>query len=139
MLYFLHFLSPLLYFFVLIVVNHFLVGRPSINLFSSKGKDFHCTESTCGSLLFGQSKSGKGGCALSHNSKPYVLFLATDAASAAIDFSRKNLDNGMVDNPPSRRPWRSPVLSALPLKGSHCIEGWYRSPSLGSPSLRLPH
>ena len=43
------------------------------------------------------------------------MFLATDAASAAIDFSKTDVNDGVVDSPPSRGPWRSPVLSAFPL------------------------
>ena len=76
---------------------------------------------------------------LSEYSKPYVLFSATDAASAAIDFSRKSMDDGVVDSPPSRGAWRSPVLSASPLEGSQRIEGRHRSPSPRPPSSRTPH
>ena len=109
-----------------------------MDLSSSKGGESDRTESAHGSLLSGQSKSCNGGCALSEYSKPYVLFSATDAASAAIDFSRKNVDDGVVDNPPSRGAWRSPILSASPLEGSHRIEGWHCSPSPGLPSSRTP-
>ena len=94
-----------------------------MDLSSSKDGESHCTESARGSLLFGRSKSRNGGCALSEYSKPYVLFSATDAASATIDFSKKSVDDGVVDSPPSRRAWRSPVLSASPLEGSQRIEG----------------
>ena len=103
---------------------------------SSKGGDSHHTESACGSLFYGRSKSSDGGCAFSQYSKSYVLFSATNAASTAIDFSRKNVDNGVVDNPPSRGPWRSPVLLASPLEGSHRIEGQHCSPSLELPSSK---
>ena len=88
-----------------------------MDLSSSKDGESHRTESACGSLLSGRSKSRNGGCALSEYSKPYVLFSATDAASAAIDFSRKSMDDGVVDSPPSRglrgrqfsrpRPWKA--------------------------------
>ena len=94
-----------------------------MDLSSSKGGDSHRIESARQSLFSGQSKFGKGGCTLSQYPKPYVLFSAINVASAAIDFSRKNVDDGIVDSPPSRGPWRSPVLSALPLEGSHCIQG----------------
>ena len=110
-----------------------------MDLSSSKDGESHRTGSACGSLLSGRSKSRNGGCALSEYSKPYVLFSATDAASAAIDFSRKSVDDGVVDSPPSRGAWRSPVLSASPLEGSQRIEGRHHSPSPGPPSSRTPH
>ena len=110
-----------------------------MDLSSSKDGESHHTESARGSLLSGQSNSRNGGCALSEYSKPYVLFSATDAASAATDFSRKSMDDGVVDSPPSRGAWRPPVLSALPLEGSHRIEGRHRSPSPRPPSSRTPH
>ena len=110
-----------------------------MDLSSSKGGESHRSESARGSLLSGRSKSRNGGCALSEYSKPYVLFSATDAASAAIDFSRKSVDDGVVDSPPSRGAWKSPVFSASPLEGSHRIEGRHRSASLGPPSSRMPH
>ena len=61
------------------------------------------------------------------------MFSATDAASAAIDFSKTDVNDGVVDSPPSRGPWRSPVLSASPLQGSPCVGRRHRSPS------RSPH
>ena len=94
-----------------------------MDLSSSKGGESHCTESMRGSLLSGRSKSRNGGCALSEYSKPYVLFSTTDAASAAIDFSRKSVDDGVVDCLLSRGAWGLQVLSASPLEGSHRIEG----------------
>ena len=110
-----------------------------MDLSSSKGGESHRTKSARGSLLSGRSKSRKGGCALSEYSKLYILFSATNAASATIDFSRKNMDDGVVDSPSSRGAWRSLVLLALPLEGSHRIKGWHHSPSLGPPSSRMPH
>ena len=110
-----------------------------MDLSSSKDGESHRTESAHGSLLSGRSKSHNGGCALSEYFKPYVLFSATDAASAAVDFSRKSVDDGIVDSPPSRGAWRSPVLSASPLEGSHRIEGQHCSPSPEPPSSRMPH
>ena len=107
----------------------------------SKGGGTQCTEFVHGSLLSGQSKSAQGGCAPSQYSKPYVMFLATDVASTTIDFSKKDVNDGVVDSPPSRGPWRSPVLSISPLQGSPCVARRHRSPSCSphrSPS-RMPH
>ena len=94
-----------------------------------------------GSLLSGRSKSAQGGCGPSQYSKPYVMFSATDAASAAIDFSKKDVNDGVVARPLSRGPWRSPILSASPLQGSPYVGRRHRSPSCSphhSPS-RTPH
>ena len=69
------------------------------------------------------------------------MFSATDAASTTIDFSKKDVNDGVVDSPPSRGPWRSPILSGSPLQGSLCVSHWHRSPSRSphcSPS-RTPH
>ena len=81
----------------------------------SEGGGTQCTEFVHGSLLSGRSKSAQGRCGPSQYSKPYVMFSATDVASAAIDFSKTDVNDGVVDSPPSRGPWRSPVLSASPL------------------------
>ena len=49
-------------------------------------------------------------------SKPYVLCSATDAASAAIDFLKGNVEEGVVDSPPSHGVPRTPICSPFPLK-----------------------
>lgn len=51
-------------------------------------------------------------------SKPYMLRSAADAASAAIDYSKGNIDDGVVDSPPSRASGRTPICSPSPLKRS---------------------
>lgn len=62
------------------------------------------------------SHSGGGSCFATPYSKPYVLCSATDAASAAIDFSKENVEEGVVDSPPSRGLARTPICSPSPLK-----------------------
>ena len=62
------------------------------------------SESKHGSLLSSQSVSKDGSLAPLQYSKPYVLFSATDAASAAIDFSKGNVEDGVIDSPPGRGP-----------------------------------
>ena len=62
------------------------------------------------------SHSVEGSCFAISYSKPYVLCSATDAASAAIDFSKGNVKVGVVDSPPSRGVLRTPVCSPSPLK-----------------------
>ena len=97
------------------------------------------TKSIHGSLLSGRSKSTRAGCGQSQYSKPYVLFSATDAASAAIDFSKSNVDNVVVDSPPSRGLRRSPIVSPSPLRGSLYIPRSDRSSSPIPRSSNTPH
>ena len=81
----------------------------------------------------------QAGCGQSQYSKPYVLFSATDAASAAIDFSKSNVDDGVVDSPPSRGLRRSPIVSPSPLRGSLCRPRSDRSSSPTPRSSNTPH
>jgi hypothetical protein len=61
------------------------------------------------------SASAQESFAPSPYSKPYLMFTATDAASAAIDFAKGNVDDSIIDSPPSRGPVASPILSPSPL------------------------
>jgi len=63
-------------------------------------------------------------------SKPYLLWSAADAASAAIDFSKGDVEDGVVDSPPSRGPGRTPVCSPSPLKRASSNQGRSFSPPL---------
>ena len=90
-------------------------------------------------MLSGRSKSTRAGCGQAQYSKPYVLFSATDAASAAIDFSKSNVDDGVVDSPPSRGLRRSPIVSPSPLRGSLCRPHFDRSFSPTPRSSNTPH
>ena len=110
-----------------------------MDLSPSKDGETQCTEFAHASLLSSQLKSGHGGCALPQYSKLYVSFLATDVASPAIDFSKKNVDDGVVDSPPSREPWRLLVLLASPLQGSPRIGHWHCSPSPSPDPSRISH
>jgi hypothetical protein len=62
-------------------------------------------------------------------SKPYMLRSATDAASAAIDYSKGNVEDGVVDSPPSRIRGRTPICSPSPLKRASSSRGRSLSPS----------
>ena len=75
----------------------------------------------------------------SQYSKPYVLFSTTDAASAAIDFSKSNVEDGVVDSPPSRGLRGSPIVSPSPLQGSLCRPRSDRSSSPTPRSSNTPH
>ena len=63
-----------------------------------------------------KSESGGASCDTAPFSKPYMFRSATDAASAAIDYSKGNIEDGIVDSPPSRGPGRTPIYSPSPLK-----------------------
>ena len=57
----------------------------------------------------------------------------------AIDFSKSNADDGVIDSPPSRGLRRSPIVSPSPLQGSLCRPHSNRS-SLPTPrSSNTPH
>jgi hypothetical protein len=40
-------------------------------------------------------------CLPSQFSKPYLIYSASDAASAAVDFAKGNVEDGVVNSPPS--------------------------------------
>ena len=52
--------------------------------------------------------------------KLYVMFIATHATSAAIDFLKENVEDGVVDSLPSKGSKRMPIYSSYVLKGSPC-------------------
>jgi hypothetical protein len=58
-----------------------------------------------------------GHCLPSQFSKPYLMYSATNAASAVIDFAKGNVEDGMVNIPPSRDATRFLVCSPSPLRG----------------------
>ena len=75
------------------------------------------------SLLSGSEKSMStwcestdASCDTAPISKPFMLRSATDVVSAAIDFSKQNVDDGVVDSPPSKGSYRTPACSPSPLK-----------------------
>ena len=56
----------------------------------------------------------------------------------AIDFSKSNVDDGVVDSPPSRGLRRSPIISPSPLRGSLCRPRSNRSSSPTPRSSNTP-
>jgi hypothetical protein len=44
------------------------------------------------------------------------MYSAADAASAALDFSKDNMEDGVIDSPPSRSVGRTLVCSPSPLR-----------------------
>ena len=73
------------------------------------------------------SASAQESFAPSPYSKPYLMFTTTHAASTVIDFAKRNVDDGVVDIPPSQGPMASPILSPSPLKLSRATPIWNRS------------
>ena len=62
---------------------------------------------------------------------------------SAIDYSKGNIEDGVVDSPPSRKPGRTPICSPLPLKRVSPSRGRSSSPTLQtdkatSRKLQLP-
>ena len=64
----------------------------------------------------GSSRSTETSCIPLRNSRPYVMCSASDAVSAAIDFSKDDVDEGVVDSPPSQDPIRILLHCMSPLK-----------------------
>ena len=61
------------------------------------------------------SGSMQGNCVLSQFSKPYLIYLATDAVLVIFDFSKGNVEDRVVGSPPSRSAGRMLVNSPSPL------------------------
>jgi hypothetical protein len=76
-------------------------------------------------------------CLPSQFSKPYLMYSATDAASTAVNFAKGSLEDGVVNNPPSRDAARLPMCSPSPLQGYGSTPTGQRSYSLSCQSRRL--
>ena len=63
-----------------------------------------------------RSDSEDGSCDTAPVLKPYILCSAADAASVAIDYSKENIEDDIVNSPPSGGPQRTPICSPSPLK-----------------------
>jgi hypothetical protein len=79
--------------------------------------------------LSATSDSTGGSCGTAPKSKPYMMRSAADAASAAIDYSKGDVEDGVVDSPPSRGPVRTPICSPSPLKRASSSRGRSFSPT----------
>jgi hypothetical protein len=63
------------------------------------------------------SGSMQGNCIPFQFLKPYLMYLATNSTSVAIYFAKDNVEDGVVDNLPSRSTSRTHVYSPSPLQG----------------------
>lgn len=75
------------------------------------------------------SDSGGSSCDSLPYSKPYLLRSAADAISAAIDYSKADIEDGVVNSPPSRGPIRTPMCSPSPLRHVSSSRGDCFSPN----------
>jgi hypothetical protein len=66
------------------------------------------------------------------------MYSATDAASVALDFSKGNVEDGVVDSPPSRSVGRMPVCSPSPLRDCRWTPIRQRSRSPTHHNVRTP-
>ena len=66
------------------------------------------------------------------------MYSAIDAASAAIDFAKGNVEDGVVNSPPSWDATRLPVCLPLPMQGYGSTSTRQRSYSLTKGTLRTP-
>jgi hypothetical protein len=84
------------------------------------------------------SGSIQGDCVPSQFSKPYLMYSATDVASATVDFAKGNVEDSVVNSPPSRGTGRSPVCSPSPLRGCDWTPTGQCSYSLTEQTIRIP-
>jgi hypothetical protein len=66
------------------------------------------------------------------------MYSATDAASGAIDFTKGNVEDGVINNPPSRDAARLPVYSPSPLRGYGSSTSQQRSYLPTKGTIRTP-
>jgi hypothetical protein len=71
-------------------------------------------------------------------SKLYLMYSAINVALAAIDFAKGNVEDGIVNNPPSRDAARLPVCSPSPLRGYGSTPTRERSCSPTKGTIRTP-
>ena len=72
-----------------------------------------------------------------------MLCSAVDAASATIDYSKGNIEDRVVDSPPSRGPVNTPICSPSPLKWAsssrgHSFSSTHWTEAITSRKLDLP-
>jgi hypothetical protein len=115
------------------------VGRHSLQSLTSQDVHTCFMKATSSFSTCNYSTSVQDSFALSPYSKLYLMFSTTDTASAAIDFRKGNVDNGMVDSPPNQSQVATSIFSPSLLKLSRATPIWSRSCSLGPRTKVTPH
>jgi hypothetical protein len=92
------------------------VGSPAQSSIACNDDHFCSREDRSDTVGAECSGSIQGDCVPSQFSKPYLMYSTTDAALAALDFSKDNMEDGVVNNPPSQSAGRTPVCLPSPLR-----------------------
>ena len=71
-------------------------------------------------------------------SKPYLMYSTTDAASTTVNFAKGNVEDGVVNSPPSWNAARLPMYSPSPLRGYGLTPTQKRSCSPTKGNLHIP-
>ena len=83
------------------------------------------------------SESIQGDCVPSQFSKLYLMYSATVDTSAIVDFAKGNIEDDVMNSPPSRGANRSPICSPFPLQGCDWTPIGQRSYSLTKKTIRI--
>jgi hypothetical protein len=77
------------------------VGSPQLTSIAHR-LDTLCSMEDCIAVVDAKcSRSIQGDCVPSQFTKLYLMYSATDAACAAVDFAKGNVEDGIMNNPPS--------------------------------------
>jgi hypothetical protein len=114
------------------------VCSPALRSIARNGGPFCTTEDRSDTIAAECSRSIQGDCVPSQFSKPYLMYSATDVALAALDFSKGNVEDGVVDSPPSCSAGRTPICSPPPLRDYRSTPIRQRSRSPMHHNVRMP-
>jgi hypothetical protein len=92
------------------------VCSPALRLIACNDGPFCSTEDRSDTISAKCSGSMQGDCVPSQFSNPYLMYSTTNVVSAALDFSKGNVEDGVVDSPPSRSAGRMLVCLPSPLR-----------------------
>ena len=77
---------------------------------------FGCTEDRSDTIGAECSRLIQDNCVPFQFSKPYLIYSITDATSAALDYSKGNVEDGVVDSLPNHSAGRTLVYFPFPLR-----------------------
>jgi hypothetical protein len=129
-------------FLAIVLVRHyssaFQVGSPRLTSIACDFDPLCSMEDRTAGVDAECSRSIQGDCVPSQFSKPYLMYSATDATSATVDFAKGNVEDGVVNSLPNRGTSRSPVCSPSLLRGCNWTPIGQRSCSLTEWTIRTP-